>query len=265
MGSALEQLTPADQAFVAAYTDIDNPTTFSNGTRSYMASRPNAGYGTARTTAAKVLAKPEMKTAVQEILDEHGASYKVRLRALIDGALGRTTDEIVTVRKDKDGNVIEETTVTKPVPHSSRTKYHQMLLELSGDADRAKAESKIRTDAMIAASKRIMKRIKAESRVEAHEATQEALDIESAPTTDATVSEYIEHRASLAAVAAQIRDMRSQGMDDSAVLDALSEYADVGAGGSGGDSGGLEGGEAPASSIPSPPTFPEAETKGGTS
>ena len=240
MGSALDQLTPADQVLATAYAD-PNSDTFSNKTRSYMKAHPEANYGTAATQASTALKKPQLKTAVQELLDNYGATYEVRMRDLVDGALGRTQDTIVTVRRDKDGKVIEETTVTKPIPHSSRTKYHQMLLELSGDADRAKAESKIRTDAMIAASKRIMRRVRAEN---GRQETQGPEEVEShqGPHSDGIVSEYIDARASLAAVAAQIKDMRAQGMDDSAVLDALSVYTDADTQTGVGHSGGIEGG-----------------------
>ena len=153
---ALDSLNPRQRDAVLNYTDPNSPT---YGVKSTSVSRayPNMTEGSAAAHSAQLFKKPIVQTAVAELLAQNNASYNVRLTAEANLALNRETEQIITEHKDADGNVIQTTTVRKPVPASVRLKALQGLREHAGDNAVATSQNKLMSQELLKLGKRMLK------------------------------------------------------------------------------------------------------------
>lgn len=125
------------ERFVEAFTD-DSAKTFGNARQSAAVAYPNMSIESAGTHGHELLKKPQIQQSISDILEEENAGYKVRLKCLIDTALGRGDVKTRTVHPDGS-----ETVVYKDIPHSQRLKAHELLLTLTGEKDIARAKASV--------------------------------------------------------------------------------------------------------------------------
>ena len=79
--------------------------------------------------------------------------------------MGALLDETVTEMelKNSDGELtgaIQRTVVKRPVPHTAQVQYHKLLMELTGDYDRAKALGRAEANTITKATRDILRRNK---------------------------------------------------------------------------------------------------------
>ena len=136
--SALDQLKPLDRAFVQAYTDPDSPT-YSNGTQSLLAVKPNINYESARTMAVRKFANANVKTSIQEIFDKLNITKEVRadrLKSIIaDGKTSKVT------MYDGEGNIRQ--VIEQPIKAADVCKAVDLMNKMDGTYDEAALPAKL--------------------------------------------------------------------------------------------------------------------------
>ena len=166
---AHKPLTPVEHKTVAGYVEPTSPT-YNNQTQSYIAARnkeigTEMGYESAVVTASRLFGRANVHAAVTQALESEGKGYKVRVDHIARAAMGETVDEVITEQQEADDTgaftVIKQRTVVKrPVPHTARVQYHKLLMELTGDYDRAKALGRAEANTITKATRDILRRNK---------------------------------------------------------------------------------------------------------
>ena len=142
-----DTLSLCQKDFIDSFIDKDSPT-YGNATQSYLRAHPNASYFTANVEGSRSLRSPRIKTAIEELLEESGAGYKVRLRSVSDIALNRKPSSSRTRTTHPDGSVTVQETESD-TPPSARMQAHKVLLKLAGDEDRARATNQLLSDELL--------------------------------------------------------------------------------------------------------------------
>lgn len=119
--TALDKLTPQARDAVIAYTDKDSYTYGKKG-RSVEAGYPNMSSSSAPAHGSDLFNRPNVRTAIAEILGARDTGYKVRVNHTADLAVGRieqrTITEQVTVDEDGKERVTSRSVTTAPTPAS---------------------------------------------------------------------------------------------------------------------------------------------------
>ena len=158
---ARKKLKPRQIKAIHAYTDPDSPTS-GNKVQSYLTAFPEqTNYESAVVQSQRLFGNSMVLSETERILEELGYSYEVRTAEIARAAGGHATDEVVVERYDADGTLKGKTVTRAPVPHTARVQYHKMLMSLTGATDRARALGKAQADEITAASRGILRRIKA--------------------------------------------------------------------------------------------------------
>lgn len=138
-----DKITPKESALIAAYTDIDNKTTFLNGTQSALAVYDTTDTKTASVISSRLLAKDKIRHRVDRILDALGFGEKVRLEVLTEIGLGKYKKRTTQTRLDADG-AVKDTIVTESTPGAdSIVRVNDILNKLTGKYETAKQASRI--------------------------------------------------------------------------------------------------------------------------
>jgi phage terminase small subunit len=136
-GSALDTLTIPEKVFVTAYT-TPGPT-LGNGTQSVLVAKPHLGYDTARVKASEIIARSNVRTAINEIMDKLGLTEEVRadrIKSLI--AHGKTSKVVMS---DGEGNVRQ--VIEQPIKAADVFKGIDLLNKMDGTYDRAALPTKL--------------------------------------------------------------------------------------------------------------------------
>lgn len=166
----IQELSIIEQSFVAHITDIDNPKTHNNSTNSYLACRPAASRATAGVQGCRMLKRPKVKRAIQQIMRDAGCSIEDRVRTLADIHSGKATRKTVISRpaKDADGNqtgemVVDSVIETEPT-FSERSKAIDIINKMDGHYARVQAGKEIAVSRELTALKRrLLKRLRGET------------------------------------------------------------------------------------------------------
>ncbi len=134
-------LKPLLQDFASRYAGTESPTR-GNGRASWQASHPRAGPGSASVNSTRALKRPEIQTAVGEILAREGFDLSERMASLAETAKGGVTRTTVqrSLRKNDDGSVGMQTvgeTVSEPT-FADRLQAQHIIAKLTGDYEKPK-------------------------------------------------------------------------------------------------------------------------------
>lgn len=144
----LINLTLKQKDFISNYTDIDNKTTYSNGTQSVMKAYGYDNTNMSAVHANNLLSNSKVKSEVERILDELNLDTKVRLKAIKSIIEGKDTQETTTITQklDNQGNAIGDTykaTTTKAPRASDKLKAIDLLGKIDGTYDKNKAKADV--------------------------------------------------------------------------------------------------------------------------
>lgn len=148
-------LTLKQQQFVLNYADPESET-FGNQTRSYMTAYNRDNYSACSTDAHRMLKNPRVRKSIEQILAEENAGYEVRIKALNDLALGRTTT--TTTTESKIGKTKTKSTMVREIPASDRIKALKLLHDLTGETAEAHAKGEVMSEQFKRLSKSMLKR-----------------------------------------------------------------------------------------------------------
>lgn len=156
-------LKPPLEDFVGRYAGKESPTR-GNGTKSWLASHPDVTTPSAGVSASRALARPEIKTAVGEILAKEGFDLSKRIASLAETAQGGVTRTTVqrSLRKNHEG--LEELTVTGETTteptFNERLQAQHIIAKLTGDYEKPKIAGDIARTEYKALARRVMKAAK---------------------------------------------------------------------------------------------------------
>lgn len=108
--------------------------TFGNATQSYAATHPAASYPTAKREASRLLARPEIKSEIERILDEQGLSDPELGGVLASIVKGTAISE--SIQYNADGKVVARTVSTPRA--SDKIKALDLAWKARGHYERVK-------------------------------------------------------------------------------------------------------------------------------
>lgn len=230
--SALDQLSPSHRIAVEAYAN-PNSETFGNKKRSMLAARPYLQPDSAAVEGVRLFKRDNVKTAIQEVLEQYNAGYEVRTKALVDLALGRAPQITESETLTPDGEVTQRTRTRRPVSAKVQLEALKKLSQDSGEDEIAHAQNRLLSDELATMGKRMLR---------------QALR---APTDDGDAQESKETASNLLSepresASRDSMDENAQSRDSDTELRGGNPHGDEGA------EDGLEGEWASAHDIPSP-------------
>ena len=154
---AKKRLRPPHRDFIANYTD-KQAKTYANATQSYMGAYPSASYQTAQVNGSRLLADTKISSAIDEILEDAQAGYKVRLQHLIQLALGRHQTSATTEQYDADNNLVSKQMAYRDVSPADRIKALKVLSDLTGETELSRARAEVMSKELHTLSKSLMSR-----------------------------------------------------------------------------------------------------------
>lgn len=146
-------MTLKQRDFIANYTDINNPITYSNGTQSVRQAYNYSSDNTAAATASRMLTNNKVKSEIDRVLSELNMGTKVRLKVLNKVLTGSHRQKTMTRTTDKEGHEYTAITVKTPTA-SDALKAIDLLGKIDGTYDKNKAKA----DVVSADLKDIMRR-----------------------------------------------------------------------------------------------------------
>ena len=146
--TAFQKLKPQTQATLLAYADPESPT-YGNQTQSVLSAERHLTYQSAAVKATNTLKDAKVQSALTDLLETFNGGYEVRLRHLADLALDRHAQEVVTTQRNKDGQVIGETTVTKPVPAHVQLAAMAKISRDTGEDTVSRARNQVLSDKLL--------------------------------------------------------------------------------------------------------------------
>ena len=135
-------MTLKQKGFIANITDIDNPKTFSNGTRSVMKAYNYDNTNMAAVQANNLLSNPKVQSEVDRIMHELDLGPKVRLKAIKKIVEGDHTQTTVNTTKKGRKTLYKSTTVKSPRA-SDVIKAVDLLSKIDGTYDKNKAKADV--------------------------------------------------------------------------------------------------------------------------
>jgi phage terminase small subunit len=158
-----QSMTNKQRAFIAAYTNCDNKTTYLNATQSYL-SAYDANYGTASTEGRRSLLKPAIQNEIKTILEGMGIGTLVRIGKIKDIIEGKHKTKSETLQYSIDKDTGEERLSSKQIsisePKASTIlKAEELLFKIDGTLDKVRVEADIAKDVYKKMKKNLLKSI----------------------------------------------------------------------------------------------------------
>lgn len=146
-------MTLKQRDFIANYTNIDNPKTYSNATQSVKQSYGYSDDNSAAVMGNHLLSNSKVIDSIEQNIIDLGMESKVRLKAINEVINGTHRQETVTETTDKDGNTYTSKTLKAPRA-SDLVKAVDLIEKITGTYDKNKAKA----DVVSADLKDIMRR-----------------------------------------------------------------------------------------------------------
>lgn len=230
-----------ERAFLAKYIDPESPTHL-NGVQSALAVNPDQSYGTASGYASQTLQKPHIQNTINEMLERLEAGYEVRTQALVDIALNREQQTVVTEHYAKDKKtgkmkLVAKDVVEKPVSTRDRIAALAKISKDSGEDTIAHTRNRMISATMRKMGDRMLREAMKAPHGLPEDMLSDARDVSPADAIDEEIDSCLD--------ASECADEPIQGSEDGCVHDEKdSQPVEPGLGG--------KTGEAP--DIPSPPS-----------
>ncbi len=149
-------LKPDQRLFIDKYID-PQADTFGNGTRAmHEAKNGRITIESARAQAARLLAKGNVRNAIEEVMSLKGAPEDVRLDFLAKAATGQYLKQVKQTYRDSDGKITSTIEVESTPSVADLVRVNNVIWRATGKYDINKAKA----DVLSARTKQLMKQFK---------------------------------------------------------------------------------------------------------